>query len=822
MSNNEELERLKESYDELKTNYDELSSYLKKVKADMSYLNNGGKIFIAVDTQEIISFILSKPLYQTGGNELSDVKRIVAETYVFFQREILKNGLFEASVLLPPYLYELTDLMEHYHNGALLISNINPDELKKYFYRKFSDNDLETIKNAYTLLKDDKNTNDNNTNKVIRDILKMLKEKFPEYYLLLTQSFATGVDIISKLLNEYRIEFVEKALALRHLTVKKFDKEIKKSYKQLEKTSTDVLDIKKEFERLRSEKERSNLYDSTAVYLACKFNEFYEKRVGSKEPGTKMKMVLFSDSTAMKKIDELPLKELANLLNNLHVRDSNYFIALLSILGRSVEDTIKRINKEVEYINKFNTIQVLFDGIKNGGTDLKTILEDFDRYKRHYEDYVSLRLIQHREELLTFYSELASDKYENEEKYKKDKFIKNVISLTEFLIAGKFKKQLSDNIDKEVQESECNMGELSAKLHAEIIKKRCELMAKKSPMSIYIDFRRFRNIPWGIEFEDKAAKNLLKNFNEAVEDLVSSDTKGHRDNVEKTLKGLFKYFEHLGDNNSAESSLIPVLIMFGLMQYKEALNILEYEKGRFKQLSSKDFFNYSLLKMLIAHKLMRKNAKEISTFVLSIHYYKMINETWKELIEQNKEAEKDPRVKNLITIAKFDAKYFKIDENVKTKELFKDLWKAFEEAEKREMKSLQIAILNNILFYTVKGYESPEIKEENKIKIVKDIEEKLGKIKKKIDELYKESKDIYMKTIYEIFDTFIRSEYLLYRLVFLSDPKKALKYLKETHNYCKDLEKIIGENHLSVSSGIENLMDNICSDINNAYNLFSY
>jgi hypothetical protein len=165
-----------------------------------------------------------------------------------------------------------------------------------------------------------------------------------------------------------------------------------------------------------------------------------------------------------------------------------------------------------------------------------------------------------------------------------------------------------------VQEAEGRMGKLINELKGKLIEKISELIVTKSPMSIYIDFRRFRNIPWGIEFKDKDVKTLLKNFNEAVEDLVSSDTKRHRDNVERTLKGLFKYFEYLGNNNNTESSLIPVLIMFGLMQYKEALNVLEYEKNRFKQLSSKDILNYSLLKMLIAHKLMRKNAKETNTF----------------------------------------------------------------------------------------------------------------------------------------------------------------------------------------------------------------
>lgn len=820
------IEELRKSYYVLKGNYRELLREIDEVEEDVEYIRQGGEIFVAVDTGEIISFVLLIPFFASEEVELSNIRDIISETYIFSQNSKKIDFIrpFGDVFLPPPYLYELRDVLDLYYKRILSLrmrGSMSREELNRKlrdYWKNLSDEEKQIVISVKNALKN------NNENELIRNIpalLEMLKKKFPEYYLVLTQSVGNGIGIIKKLFEENLIKIPEEALPSNIINNPKFSVVIKNSYKRTLSLDEETLDIKRELEEIpyrRNRGEWPNLYDAMAIYFVCKFNELFSEK--------KMKMLLFSNSRAMKEIEALPKKaskskeKLYELLRNLHVRDSNYVIALLSFLRsrKNAQDILKDIEKERKYISQFLELQGLFDFIDktriNSNEILKNndeILKNFQEYKQHYEDFVSLKMVQHREELLKFYADLAG-----EEKAPKEGIITYIIDLTNYILyGGEFEKKLDTKIQKGIDAAMESIMKLLEDLYSKITKEFKAALGEKGIKSIYIDFRRFRGIPWGIDFRDSRVTDELREFNEEIESLLTNKKKkeNYKADIVPTIDRLLNLSKK---NKTPEAALIIPLLLFGLRQYEESFYIAEYEERIFKK--EKDyreynFLPYSLLEMLLANKLIYKYAQKLKNknskqgnkdkddFLFLIYYYKKIQDIYSKL--QETEAVNDPRVINLITIAHFNAMYFGIDDSFTAEELLENLENAYRKAKETSNKPLQVTALNNILFYTIREIE----RNKNRVFKTTEIEKKINEI----ENIINKNIDKY-KVMYEIFDTLVRAHYLLYKLMLPYNVDKAAHHLKEAERNCNILNDIIPE-YLEISDTVRETKRKYCQEI---------
>ena len=841
------IEDLRKNYTQLKRVYRILSRYIDTVKSDIEYLKSKKKIFIAVDTEEIISFILSAPLYNIDSKNISinDLRHIIAETYVFcnnIRSSDNTDRLFERVISPPSYLYELRDLLELYHKKLLTLEILGSDQqhekLREYLrkiWRNLNSNERgkirEILKRAKDLLKEKKynreNVKENNEiNEVVKGLLKILKERFPEYYLILSQSFGNGLSIIEKLLEERRIDLVEEALNKK--IYKGFDDEIKLNYSIPLQLPKEILSIKSEFEKItyrENKGEWPNLYDAMAIHFVSKFNSLYA--------GESAKMILFSDSPAMQvvgmKLSEQS-SEIGKLVSNLQVRDSNYFVVLLSLLGDDYnrskhkkpdyffDKILEGVQKESDYIAQFLKLQGILDSA-NAEDKQDDILEKLKEYKEHYDNFISLKMIQQREKLLRFYDDLA--KNSKKQINSMLTFEAVVYQLTRYILDEEvFENPIDDLVEKEIKEYQSKIRHIIEDLYKNNRKLVERELFNRDINSIYIDFRRFREIPWGIDFEDEEIKKSLEKFNNELEYLKNKNKTGKRGTKEITnrLNELLDLYINKNDKvRNPEYKIIIPLILFGLRQYEEAFYITMYEKNLSNSLDRRYIFPYSLLAMLIASKLMVKYSIRNDDLSLA-YYYRQIQDIYSNLKDIGRDD--DPRIINLIAVARFRAKIFGMDQGLEMKNLLKSLHKAYNKAREEGKTPLELMTLNNILFFAIKEFETDESLEENKKKeLISIIKEKTSDIESTLNNSGKREK--YINSMYEITDTLLRAYYLLYRWTFLSDKQEAISYLKNAQRYCKELRNIISPD-LKIDNYIQEAHKEICPEIEKIYNLFMH
>ena len=320
---------------------------LRLMSKDIEYFFDQ-KLIVAVDTEEIIDFVLNRNTlswYLTDEEKNKRKISSIAQTYVLFNRDENlnsdKNFQFNDVVLLPPYADELRDLLWYWREDLENLSN--PGGINHFikdivnsapFQLIFKDIKAETNKGNKKLSKN-----------MIGKFVEFLRSDFNNFYLAVTGSVRITFGIVRELLGideeakEHPLSFAEESAKDWNIE-DEFKREIMGNIrKQYIRTDETILDIAKLFSEIprRKDADIANLRDAMAVYLVSKFNKVSEDK----------RMILFSDAESVETINKersgSSNKDLEEILSKFEFRKSSYFITFLTMLENNKDETQERI-----------------------------------------------------------------------------------------------------------------------------------------------------------------------------------------------------------------------------------------------------------------------------------------------------------------------------------------------------------------------------------------------------------------------------------------------------------------------------------------------
>jgi hypothetical protein len=674
---------LKEKFKKIEQNYMNLRMETNNVKTDFEMMNEGWNINFAVDFHQIYQFLDRKQISSENTNKIS-IWHKAASTFIFSQQEEIKR-----TFILPSHLIELRNFIvrikEMSKNRVISDYNTDQDLLEECEIKK--------LKQANSIYQKGDVLGD----KLMSDIIQLIKTKFLPLYRLIS--------------GELRNEFIQINNLFQHISLitKCWDPKIVALIQKENMKSVIISPWYNSFLEIRTSKDRivNNVRDAKAIDSVMALNKYFQ------EKGESEIVLLVSDAESMRKVlnwdkdDEVRRKWMEKNhrrgVINLDkfgeiriLRTSDSFFAYL--LNKSnIKDqskrrfqTIQNLDSQLKKLNNLSITQGMirdeFEKCSNICKNSKKeswcrkIENDIEKFEKEFQNITLFSMVAEAKKLIE--SQLGEfSKISPENLVRLD----NVKSMVEFLLLEK--KDFDERIRKEIEDLNKQVDEILYGLINDIIKG----LSFESFKEMSYKLRRLRGIPYAIQFHTDKIKDSLDDFFTLMDEYQSLSPEKEQiafDHIRKKWKDIIDLTED--ESVGIERKLLQAGILFSYKLYHDTLAIskeVSIELQKYPEVEKE----FRLIECLTNYRIFRN--KKIN------RYFELADEICKKGLTNYSS---DARFLNMAAI--LEVTESSSEENIKRAlKHLKDAENILQNRKIKEDKNVQITILNNTVYITLKS-----------------------------------------------------------------------------------------------------------------------